>query len=142
MSAAAAGTTVPSAWVTVPFTAEFSAGRSAHRWMARRRSPLRGAVGEEREGVAVPEPAAGGAPVGPGGELLAVEAAQARGDVAHHRLVGRLGVVGVEFVEVHVARVGGALVLEDRDLGEAGDPGGGDVADVDEVAPVPQAPGL
>ena len=59
--------------------------------------------------------------------------------IAH---VGRLGVVGVELVEVHVSadrRRRGVLVR--GDLGEAGDGGRGDVPDVDEVAPVPQGLG-
>jgi hypothetical protein len=47
-------------------------------------------------------------------------------------------VQGVELVEVHEAGVALLPVLVDRDLGEARDAGGSDVADVDEVAPVPQ----
>ena len=64
--------------------------------------------------------------------------AEQRGDERRHRLERGLGIVGVHLVEVHEARIAAGHVLVRRDHGVAGDGDLGDVADVHEVAPVPQ----
>ena len=59
-----------------------------------------------------------------------------------HRREGGLGIGAVELVEVHVQGVRPRRVLVHRDLGEPGDPRGGDVADVHVIAPVVEAAGV
>ena len=59
-------------------------------------------------------------------------------DERRHGPVRRFGIVGVHLVEVHEARIAAGRVLERRDHRVAGYADLGDVADVHEVAPVPQ----